>query len=162
VLGSSEYAKVVLGGVWGQPPSLDLDAEADLHTLLGVLAERRLLRSARDISDGGIAVALAQAGFPLSIGATVDQDESLLAHPLFGLFAEPATTVLATALPANISAIEELAANYNFNVARIGTTGGTTVEIRVDREPLISAPLAELRKPWATSLEATLHEEVTA
>ena len=32
--GSSEYAKVVLGGIWGQPPPLDLDAEADLHTLL--------------------------------------------------------------------------------------------------------------------------------
>ncbi len=35
--GSSEYAKVVLGGIWGQPPPLDLDAEADLHTLLAVL-----------------------------------------------------------------------------------------------------------------------------
>ena len=38
--GSSEYAKVVLGGIWGQPPPLDLDAEADLHTLLAELAER--------------------------------------------------------------------------------------------------------------------------
>ena len=61
--GSSEYAKVVLGGIWGTPPALDLDAESDLQTLLQVLAERQLIRSARDISDGGIAVALAQAGF---------------------------------------------------------------------------------------------------
>ena len=162
ILGSSEYAKVILGGVWGQPPPLDLEAEADLHTLLGVLADRRLLRSARDISDGGIAAALAQGAFPLSIGAVVEQDPSLMAHPLFGLFAEPASTVIASAHSVHISDIEELAANYSFNVARIGTTGGPTLEIRVDREPLISAPLAELRDAWANSLEATLHEEVTA
>src|SRR3974390_452383 len=51
--GSSEYAKVVLKGLWGTPPPLDLDAEADLHTLLETLAARKLVTSARDISDGG-------------------------------------------------------------------------------------------------------------
>ncbi len=75
--GSSEYAKVVLNSLWGTPPPLDLDAEADLHTLLQVLANKKLLRSARDISDGGIAVALAQAGFSNGIGAAVEQDPSL-------------------------------------------------------------------------------------
>ena len=94
--GSSEYAKVVLGSLWGTPPPLDLDAEADLHTLLGVLADRKLISSARDISDGGIAVALAQAAFRKGIGATVEQDPSLMVHPLFGLFAEPASTMLVT------------------------------------------------------------------
>ena len=64
--GSSEFAKVVLGGIWGQPPPLDLDSESDLHTLLAVLAKQKLLRSARDISDGGIAAAIAQAAFPMN------------------------------------------------------------------------------------------------
>ncbi len=79
--GSSEFAKVVLGGIWGEPPPLDLDAEARLHKLLVLFAKRGLVHSACDISDGGIAVALAQAAFPLSIGATIEQDQSLLAHP---------------------------------------------------------------------------------
>ena len=160
--GSSEYAKEILGGFWGTPPALDLDAEADLHTLLAALAERTLLRSARDISDGGIAVALAQAAFPKGIGAVVEQDQSLLAHPLFGLFAEPASTVLVTMAPSHVARIEALASEYSFFVARIGTTGGNRIEISVDREPFISAPLADLRKPWASALEATLHGEVPA
>jgi phosphoribosylformylglycinamidine synthase len=160
--GSSEFAKVVLDGIWGQPPSLDLDAEADLHVLLAELADRKLLYSARDISDGGIAVALAQASFPLSIGAAVEQDQSLMVHPLFGLFAEQASTVLLTTHPDNISEIETLAGKYNFLTARIGTTGGNRLEISVDRQPFISAPLDSLRKPWASALEATLHGEVTA
>jgi phosphoribosylformylglycinamidine synthase len=162
VLGSTEFAKVVLGNVWGQPPPLDLDAEADLETLMFVLAERQLLRSARDISDGGIAVALAQSAFPLSIGASVEQEQSLMAHPLFGLFAEPASTLLVTAQPEHISEIEELAAEYSFNVARLGTTGGAALEISVDHQKFISAPLAALGTSWAESLEATLHDEVRA
>ena len=160
--GSSEFAKVILGGIWGRPPNLDLDAEADLHTLLRGLADRKLVHSARDISDGGIAVAVAQAAFAKGIGATVDQEQSLMAHPLFGLFAEPASTVFVTATEAHIGAIEKLAGEYNFFVSRIGTTGGNRLEISVDREPFISTPLDELRSVWAKSLEATLHGEVTA
>jgi phosphoribosylformylglycinamidine synthase len=160
--GSSEYAKVVLGGIWGTPPPLDLEAEADLHTLLVILAERELLHSACDISDGGIGVALAQAGFPNGIGATVEQDQSLMVHPLFGLFAEPASTMLVSAPPSQVAAIEELATEYGFLAARIGTTGGDRVEITVYHEPFIQASLSALRKPWAAALQATLHNEANA
>jgi phosphoribosylformylglycinamidine synthase len=160
--GSSEYANVVLGGIWGQPPPLDLDAEADLHTLLEVLADRQLIRSARDISDGGIVVALAQAAFPLGVGAKVEQEQSLMVHPLFGLFAEPASTMLVSAHTSQVAAIEELAADYSYFVARIGTTGGDRLEITVYHEPMISAAIDDLRKPWASALEDTLHGEVTA
>ncbi len=162
VFGSSEYAKVVLGSLWGRPPALDLDAEASLHNLLAVLAWRKLIRSARDISDGGIAVALAQAAFTKSIGATVEQDQSLLAHPLFGLFAEPASTIVLTTDPSNLSEIDAMASQYNFFSARIGATGGSRLEIAVDGEPFISAPLNELRTLWASALEANLHGEVHA
>ncbi len=160
--GSSEYAKVVLGGIWGQPPPLDLQAEADLHTLLAELAQRQIIHSARDLSDGGIAVGLAQAGFTKGIGATVDQQESLMVHPLFGLFAEPASNILLSADPSQVSAIEEMADNFGFNAARIGTTGGDSLEIKVYGDTFISASVAELRNIWAKSLEATLHDEVTA
>ncbi len=160
--GSSEFAKVVLGTVWGKPPALDLDAEADLHTLLVALAARKLLRSARDISDGGIAVALAQSAFSCGIGATVEQDPSLLVHPLWGLFAEPSSSIFVSTDPSNVSAIEKLADEYSFFSARIGSTGGKRIEISVYSDILISAPLADLRKHWASALEATLHDEVPA
>ncbi|MGO8934433.1 MAG: phosphoribosylformylglycinamidine synthase subunit PurL [Terracidiphilus sp.] len=160
--GSSEFSKAILGSLWGTPPALDLDAEASLHDLLAILSWRKLIRSARDISDGGIAVALAQAAFTKGIGATVEQDSSLLAHPLFGLFAEPASTVLVTTDPKNLSEIDAVAGQHSFFSARIGTTGGSRFEISVDAESFISAPLAELRTLWASALEANLHGEVHA
>jgi phosphoribosylformylglycinamidine synthase subunit PurL len=160
--GSSEYAKVVLGGLWGTPPPIDLEAEADLHTLLGVLADRQLVSSARDLSDGGIAIALAQAAFRHGVGAKVEQEQSLMIHPLFGLFAEPASTVLLTCDPSQLSAIEELADEYSFFAARIGTTGGDRLEIAVYGDTFISASVPDLRERWARALESALREEVTA
>jgi phosphoribosylformylglycinamidine synthase len=162
VFGSSEYAKVVLGGMWGTPPPIDIEAEADLHTLLGALADRQLISSARDLSDGGIAVALAQSTFRNGVGATVEQEQALMVHPLFGLFAEPASTVLLTCDPSQVAAVEELADEYSFYSARIGTTGGNRLEINVYGETFVSAPVDELRKPWAGALESALHEEVLA
>ena len=55
-LGGSEYLKVVHDLVRGVPPALDLDAERALQALLVTLADERLVRSAHDCSDGGLAV----------------------------------------------------------------------------------------------------------
>jgi phosphoribosylformylglycinamidine synthase len=160
--GSSEYAKVILGELWGNPPALDLEAEADLQTFLQIMSKKKLVTSACDVSDGGIAVALAQSTFPHSIGVTVAQDPSLTAYPLFGLFAEPASTVLLTTDPSRITEIEKLATEYSLMVARIGTTGGPNLELSVYGNSFISAPVDDLRACWAPALEATLHEEVLA
>ena len=55
-----------------------------------------------------------------------------------------------------------MAGQHNFFSARIGTTGGNRLEISVDGDSFISAPLAELKNLWASALEANLHNEVPA
>src|SRR6201995_2127062 len=63
-LGSSEFAKVVLNKIWGQPPyHVDLEGEAQLHRCLTKLAQEGLISSAADVGDGGIAVTLAESSF---------------------------------------------------------------------------------------------------
>ena len=57
--------------MWGEPPQLDLAREAALHKCLAALAADNLLHSAKDISDGGLAVAAAEATFSRQIGATL-------------------------------------------------------------------------------------------
>ena len=85
-----------------------------------------------------------------------------MVHPLFGLFAEPASTMLISAPANNVTEIEKTAGDLSFFAARIGTTGGPRLEISVDGQSFISASVNELRTPWATALEATLHNEVLA
>src|SRR5580704_8443213 len=58
--GSSDYAKSVHSELWGTPPWIDLKSEAALHRELERLAARGVIHSAKDISDGGLAVALAE------------------------------------------------------------------------------------------------------
>ena len=66
--GSSEYAKELLGQIWGVPPALDLKQEAALQKCLRELVQGKAIESAHDCSDGGLAVALAESAFPKDRG----------------------------------------------------------------------------------------------
>ena len=116
----------------------------------------------RDISDGGLAVALAQAALAHGVGATVAQEPALAAAPLFGIFAEPASTMVMTTASKHVSDVEKLAAEYGFCAAQIGTTGGDRLEISIYGQPVIAAGIAELTETWSGALESALLEEVMA
>jgi hypothetical protein len=60
---SSEYAKTIHGSVAGAPPAIDLTAEKNLINCLVSLASEKAVVSAHDLSDGGLAVALAECCF---------------------------------------------------------------------------------------------------
>ena len=66
--GSSEYAKEVLGQVWGFPPALELEHEAALQKGIVAMIAEGLVASAKDCSEGGLAVTLAECGFANGIG----------------------------------------------------------------------------------------------
>jgi len=70
-LDGSEYQRTVFGRVEGRIPARDLPAAARLCTTLAGAARRGLLRSAHDVSDGGLAVALAEMAMASGIGATI-------------------------------------------------------------------------------------------
>src|SRR5437588_12662800 len=70
--GSSEYAKEILGSVWGYPPELELEKEAGLQKALVEIIAGGLVDSAHHCSEGGIAVALAESEFPTEVGAQVN------------------------------------------------------------------------------------------
>ncbi len=72
-LGGSEYLKTVHGLVQGQPPELSLDKERALIALLTRAAAAKILQSAHDCSDGGVATTLAECAFDTGgIGCHVD------------------------------------------------------------------------------------------
>src|SRR4029077_1758419 len=78
-IGGSEYLKVVHQMVRGVPPAIDLERERALQALLADLAVARLLGSAHDCSDGGLAVTLAECCFDSGgIGAEIALDVAAL------------------------------------------------------------------------------------
>jgi phosphoribosylformylglycinamidine synthase II len=159
--GSSEYAKEILGAVWGYPPQLDLEKEAALQKALAEMAQIEILSSAHDCSDGGIAVALAESGFAKGIGMSVDIPSHGL-PPEFVLFGEDAGRVVVSCDREKIGAIKELALKYGIAAEAIGETAPEKLEIRLDGCVVVSAPISELRETFEGALEKSLRTEPDA
>jgi phosphoribosylformylglycinamidine synthase len=161
--GSSEYVKVVLGSFWGTVPMIEMDAEASLYRALARLAAAGLIHSARDVSEGGLAAALAEAGFARSLGVRVAAFQPDYADVMDAYFSEKSGNVVITCDAASRTAIEKLIDDYDeLYCEPIGVTTSGIFEITFDNKIAISAGIADLRNPWSTSLESQLEAEVTA
>jgi phosphoribosylformylglycinamidine synthase len=156
--GSSEYAKELLGEVWGFPPSLELEKEAALQKAVVEIIGAGLLESAKDCSEGGLAVTLAECGFAHGIGAEVNLSSDGLV-PEYVLFGEDASRVLISCDPQNLERIKQIAVQCGLSVEPIGNTGPDQLEIQVDGKAAIKASVSELKAAWAGALERALHVE---
>jgi phosphoribosylformylglycinamidine synthase len=150
-LGGSEYVARHTGQVQGPPPRIDLDLEARLQTLtLGLLRARpRLLESAHDVADGGLALALAECCAShddprAMIGADVSipGDEPLAAL----LFGEAPSRIVVAARAEHVAAIEAHARAAGVPVRTLGTTGGARLTIRRLPDIVVDAELAAVRE----------------
>src|SRR5215472_11407442 len=163
---SSEYSKTVGGIVAGEPPAIDLAAEKRLIDFLIALASEGAVQSAHDISDGGLAVALAESCFasasvvgarhavPVlsSLGAAVHLDDSDPSE--FSLFSERGARAIVSLAPENLAAVLAIARQYNVAAFEIGrVTGDDAFRIEHQGRAVIESPVASLRDAWANSLE---------
>jgi phosphoribosylformylglycinamidine synthase len=140
-LGGSEYLKTILGQTRGPVPEIDLSFEKKMQeTLLGAI-QAGLVKSAHDISDGGLAVALAEcciSNHEHQIGATVRLADSI--RPDCLLFGETQSRVIVSTDAGRGAALEQAFAAKGVPITKIGTVGGSRLVV----ESLIDLPLAKL------------------
>src|SRR6266478_3863928 len=156
--GSSEYAKQILGAVWGYPPELDLEREAALQKGLVEMIRAGLVESAHDCSSGGLAVALTEPAFPTGVGLRVEVASNGLPAE-FALFGEDASRVVLSCDPSRLSGIKEIAGKHGLSVDVLGQTVAGQVEIKLDGRVVVSASVAELRDGYESALEKALRTE---
>jgi phosphoribosylformylglycinamidine synthase len=113
-----------------------------------------LAESAHDLSDGGLAVALAESSFgPAGIGARLELDSSL--RPELLLFHEgPSRVLLSTAHPEKVAAI---AAKHGVELLDAGVTIEKAIEIRNRGSKLAAWEIENLRSVWEGALQKALH-----
>jgi len=146
-LGGSELLKVLHDKVAGKPPAVDWDAEKALIGVLTRGAKAHLLSSAHDLSEGGLAVALAESCLQGDIGAEVELPGGLAPH--VALFSESQARVLVSVAPENITALTEMADDCGVPVTVLGTTGGRTVKV----EGAFDLSLEEASSVYESALE---------
>jgi phosphoribosylformylglycinamidine synthase II len=143
-LSGSEWANVVHGHLGGLPPEVDLAAERALATLL--VEAVGLLTSAHDLSDGGLAQALAESALRNDIGARV----SVPGDVFLGLFAESTARVLVTVPESGSEALADLARKHGVPLTALGVTKGRKIKV----EDAFSVPIDEIRAAWTATLPA--------
>jgi len=156
--GSSEYAKTILGALWGYPPALELEKEASLQKALIEMAGSSLLDSAHDCSDGGIAVALAEATFAKGIGINAKLNSQGL-PPEFVLFGEDASRIIISCDRNNLTGIQQIAVKYGLSAEVIGETAGHDLKIELDGHPVIEAEVTDLQNSYEGALERALRTD---
>jgi phosphoribosylformylglycinamidine synthase subunit PurL len=157
-LGGSEYLKTVHGVVAGAAPHIDLGRERALIEVLVEAAAERIIESAHDCSDGGLAVTLAECAFDSGgIGLAVDVPGVGGGHGnawtnLGVLFGEAGGRAIVSVSPGKRQALEALAARSGVPATLIGTTGGPRITIAIDGQDAIDVDLSEMEQLWSSTL----------
>jgi phosphoribosylformylglycinamidine synthase II len=149
---SSEYAKTIHGIVAGAPPDIDLAAEKRLQDCLVALAADRAVESAHDISDGGLAVAIAESAFGSEdFTARIALDSFAPAE--YALFGESGARAIVSAKSTSLARVMEIAAKYKVGARRIGEVARGDLRIELNGVVYASAAVSALRDIWANALE---------
>ena len=153
-IGGSEYLRLIHNREYGPIPLIDLQMEKNLQEFLIEAIERRLVQSASDLSEGGLACALSEGcicgvekrGCFIDLGCLSDIRLDAL------LFGESCGRALVTATPENIHTLEQLSIGKNLPFALIGKVGGTNLDIRKNQHHILSLSIESLWNAWHRSL----------
>jgi phosphoribosylformylglycinamidine synthase len=156
--GSSEYAKEVLGALWGYPPELDLEKEAALQKAVIELIQQGCVDSVHDCSDGGLAVALAEKAFSKGVGARVNLASGGLPAE-FVLFGEDASRIVISCDSGKVERIQHVAEKYGISADKLGETIPERFEISLDGKVCVSASISELSETYESALESNLRTD---
>ncbi|WPM31207.1 phosphoribosylformylglycinamidine synthase subunit PurL [Hydrogenobacter sp. T-2] len=154
-LAGSEYLKVVHGKVAGRTPQVNLEKEKKLHALLIRLIEKGLLRSAHDVSVGGLAIALLESTFETGLG--IDINLYVEDRLDFFLFSENPTLVVVSLKKEDAEAFKDLVEEYGLDWMFLGKVKeGRSFTLTNNDESLLELPLEELEELWKRALERLL------
>jgi phosphoribosylformylglycinamidine synthase len=159
--GSSEFARIVLGSLWGRPPGIFPEYDRRVNDLLAHLAQEGLLRSVSDIGSGGVAVALAKACMQNGLGARVTGSYWARSTTI-SLFGEFACNLLISCSPSSLPRIEALRSEAKlYGLNQIGvTTSIPMLEILSEGDSAISCSIHDLKSVHTSTLESQLAAEV--
>ncbi|RFP66345.1 phosphoribosylformylglycinamidine synthase [Hymenobacter lapidiphilus] len=142
-LGGSEFYQL-FGELGANVPQVRFEAAKQLYILIGEANDQNLIQSCHDLSDGGLAVALAEATFGYDFGAEIDLPAGLPVP--VQLFSESHSRFVATVAPEDVVAFEQ---HFGSRVTRLGrVTADGQLTVHHAGQPVIAADCATLRHEW--------------
>ncbi len=161
-LGASEYLKVMLNMVKGPVPDISMKLEASVQKTCRQGIQKGWIKSAHDVSKGGLGIALAEScitgtlhGAPMT-GAYVELQSDIRLDAL--LFGETQSRIIVACERQDAAALKKLAALNKTPISEIGETGGNRLIIGVDWSckkcsNKLNISLDELHKIWSKGVK---------
>jgi phosphoribosylformylglycinamidine synthase subunit PurL len=160
-LGGSEYLAVIHGTVAGDAPAMDLKKEKALHEVILEAGAAKILKSAHDVSEGGIGVTLAEsclrAGVA-AIGAEIDLEEGSGLRADQTLFGEDQSRVVVSTNASNGHRVLEIARRHGIHARVIGRVGGR--RLRIGKE--VDVEIENLAQKYSGAIEEIMAQEVVS
>ncbi len=155
-LGGTEYLRQIHSREGGFPPLMNLEAEKSLQNCCLEAMELGIMKSAHDCSEGGLAVALAEASIlsPNGLGARIGLPELPL-RPDGYLFGESQSRILVSVNRKDVGRMEALCSKYRVPMTSLGEVAGDRLTIRLKGEgtSLIDLAVSDLRSAWGSAIE---------
>ncbi len=143
-LGGSEYLATLHGLTTGDAPHLELDEEVAVQQAVLSFIRSGLLQSAHDVSDGGLAVAIAECCISSGRGmrCMVEIPEEVRTDA--ALFGESQSRIVVSCLPKNVEALRATAAENEVRLTKLGTVGGRRLSVQVGDVRAVDVAVDEL------------------
>nr|HPZ88328.1 AIR synthase related protein [Flavihumibacter sp.] len=125
-INSSEYLHKLHGVEFSPAPHFDIDEELALQQAVTLLIKNKLIKSAHDLSEGGLFVALTEAGFFNNLGFSIATDAAI--RPDAYLFGEGQSRVIVTVSAGQQSAFESTLGTQAFTNLGIVTPGELVID----------------------------------
>jgi len=155
-IGGSEYLCLAHGVESGAVPDIDPADEAKLIELILSLNEKGLLKSCHDISEGGLAVCLAESAIKGNIGAEVKLALEPGQRCDGVVFGEAPSRVVVSASPQDLDGISAKGKELNVPVTVIGKVVGQYLEMAVDDQVIIRQEIGKLASIWGRAIECQM------
>ena len=146
-LGGSEYLKTIHGLTTGDAPELDLNFELKLQQVLLEAIQNGMVNAAHDISDGGIAVTLAEMAIFSGRGANVSV-KNLTGSYIDVLYSEAQSGVVVTVPREDARELEHYLLKHDLFFDELGTVGGSKLII----DEFVEQPVNELKMAYESAI----------
>jgi phosphoribosylformylglycinamidine synthase len=149
--GGSLYLKELFGVTGGKLPKIDYDKELALWDLVIEANRKGLLKAAKDLNVGGLAIAIAKMAAVSGMGADVNAE---LKEDV-NIFSESFARAILEVDPKNLDAVAQMAKERGLKCEAIGSVGGDYVKVNN-----VKMPMAELKDLYFNTFQRIIEQDI--
>ncbi len=162
-LSASSYLEYIHGLITGRPPQIDLTLEINVQSCLRQSISQGFIKSAHDVSDGGLLVALAESSIASGFGCIWNLPQEVTSLDRL-MFAEGGSRVIVTIAPNQINEWLDFVRNFQknneyFSATRLGyVTPDNTLTVRLEDQNIIKIGVTDLKNTYENSIQNRIYK----